>query len=221
MSPAWPFSSFITMFSRCLHLSCPFSLPRHLPLTDTRLSSFSSASRSPSFFPNSSSQRCCSSLCSFISSSHASFAYAAASLPQSSAYMSSHAWRPRSSISFSAHSSCYVSIQWYDVKRGWGDCNTNNYVNCKDNRKINNMSIHLAYNLWVHHDHSWNTWKTSCPTYQKNPPDSFISARSPHQHRSTLRPRSKLASFIFLVLEPWSEQGTVMVAKSWRNEEEV
>jgi hypothetical protein len=37
---------------------------------------------------------------------------------------SAHARRCLSSISFLAHSDCSLSIQWYHMKSGDGDCNS-------------------------------------------------------------------------------------------------
>ena len=49
---------------------------------------------------------------------------------------------------------------------------------------------------------------------------TFTLARWPHQHRSALSPRGKLAFIAFFGLKSWSEQGTLMVEFRRREEED-
>jgi hypothetical protein len=62
--------------------------------------------------------------------------------------------------------------------------------------------------------------KNFMPNLSEKSSTSFILARSPQQHHSALTLGGKLVSFIFAGLKSWSEQGTLMVAKDWREEEE-
>jgi hypothetical protein len=62
--------------------------------------------------------------------------------------------------------------------------------------------------------------KNFMPNLSENSSAPFTSPRSAHQHLSAFNPRCKFASFIFIGLKPWYEQGTLMVEKGWREEEE-
>jgi hypothetical protein len=52
--------------------------------------------------------------------------------------------------------------------------------------------------------------KNCMPNLSEKCSDSFTFARLTHQHRSAGMPSGKLASFFFLGLQSWSEQGTLM-----------
>jgi hypothetical protein len=58
--------------------------------------------------------------------------------------------------------------------------------------------------------------KNCMPNLSEKCSDSFTFARLTHQHRSAGMPSGKLASFFFLGLQSWSEQGTLMAAKRGR-----
>jgi len=62
--------------------------------------------------------------------------------------------------------------------------------------------------------------KNFMPNLSEKSSTSFTFARSPHQHRSALTPGGKLASFFFVGLKSWSEHGTLIAAKGWREEKE-